>query len=85
MWGKNVRIFTMTPHGEIYGIIMTQTQGVEIGGGGMETYVVSFPQVFKSVTCVLEGCPAREHNPGRLRDHFMDRHWKSKSQSYRRS
>ena len=34
--------------------------------------------VMKSVVCPLYGYPAREKNPGRLRENFMYRHWKSK-------
>ena len=56
--------------------ILTRTSEVEIGGGGEETYVVSFPLVLTSVTCPVEGCLARAHNPGSLRKHFMFRHWR---------
>ena len=40
--------------------------------------MVSFPQVLKYVACPVDGCPERSHNPGRLRNNFMYRHWKVK-------
>ena len=32
-----------------HGIVLPQTRGVDIGGGGSETYVVSFLCILKSV------------------------------------
>ena len=46
-----------------YGKFMTQTREVEVVGGGLEMYVVSFPLVLTSVVCLVEGCLARTHNP----------------------
>ena len=40
-----------------HGIVMPQTWGVDVSGGGLETYVVSFPRVLNSVTCPVDGCP----------------------------
>ena len=40
--------------------------------------MVSFPWLLKLVVCPVYGCPVRVINPGRLREHFMYRHWKSK-------
>ena len=49
-----------------YGIVLTQTRWVDISGGGTETYVMYFMQVLKLVSCPVDGCLARENNPGRL-------------------
>ena len=51
---------------------------MDIGGGGPEIYVVSFPRVFKFAVLPVDGRPVRAHNPGRMRNNFMYRHWKSK-------
>ena len=40
--------------------------------------MVSFPWIPKSVECLVEGCVVRENTLGRLQEHFMYRHWKSK-------
>ena len=40
--------------------------------------MVSFPQVLKSVACLLDRCPARAHNKVRLREIFIYRYWKAK-------
>ena len=36
-------------------IITTQTREVDVGGGGLDTYVVSLPHVLKSVACIVDG------------------------------
>ena len=59
-----------------HGRVFPQVRGVDVGGGGLEVYKVSFPRIQKSVECPVEGCPAKEKTPGRLREHFMFRHWK---------
>ena len=56
-------------------IVMWQTQRLEIGRRVPEMYVVSFPRVLKLVASQVYGCPVRAQNPGRLRKHFMYRHW----------
>ena len=61
-----------------YVIVLTRNRGVDVGGGGLETYVVSFLRILKLVECLVEGCLVKTNNPGRLRDHFMYQHWKSK-------
>ena len=61
-----------------YGIVLTQTRGVDVGGGGLETYVVFFPRILKSVKYLVEGCPAQKNKPGSIREHFMYLHWKAK-------
>ena len=58
------------------GTVMTHTHGVNTGKGGPETCAISFPRVLKLVVCPVDGFPERAHNPGRLREHFMYRHWK---------
>ena len=61
-----------------HGRLFPQVRGVDVGGGGLEVYEVSFTQILKSVDCPVEGCPAKEKPPVRLREHFMFLHWKSK-------
>ena len=61
-----------------HGIVMPYIRGVEIGGGGPETYVVSYPRVLKSVECPVYGCLSMANNLGRLRENFMYRNWKAK-------
>ena len=58
--------------------IMTQTHGVDVGGGGAETYLMSFPRILTLVEFLVEGCPSRAPKPVRLHENFMYRHWKSK-------
>ena len=58
-------------------IVLPQIRGVDVGRGGPETHRVSFPRVLKSVACSVDGCPPRKNNPGRIREHFIYRHWKS--------
>ena len=53
-------------------------RGVDVEGGGLEVYKVSFPWILKSVDCPVEGCPAKAKTPGRLRGDFIFRHWKLK-------
>ena len=52
-------------------IVLPQNRGVDVGGGGTETYVVSFPRILKSVECPVEGYPASVNNPWRLMDHLV--------------
>ena len=56
---------------------MTQTQGVDFGVWGTGLYVVSFPCVLTLLEYMLEGFPERAHDPGRIREHYIYRHWKS--------
>ena len=59
-------------------IVLPNIRGVEAGGGGPEINKVSFPRILKSVECPVESFPARAKTPGRLREHFIYQHWKSK-------
>ena len=52
-----------------------QTREVKIGRGGPMTYVVSFPQVLKTVICPVPVFPSVAHSVGRMREHFMYRHF----------
>ena len=61
-----------------HGIVLSQNRGVDVNGGGPDTYVVSFLWVLELVAYLVDGCPERVNNPGRLREHFMYLHWKSK-------
>ena len=54
-----------------YGIVLTKMRGVDVGGGGYETYKVSFPRILKSAGCPVEGCLERENTLGRLRYNFI--------------
>ena len=56
---------------------LTQTHGVDVRGGGMYIYVVSFPRVLALVVFLVEGFLERMHNPGRIHEHCMYRHWKA--------
>ena len=58
--------------------VLPQVRGVEVGGGVLEVYKVSFSCILKSVDCPVEVCPAKAKTPGRLREHFLFRHCKSK-------
>ena len=59
-------------------IVLPQIRGAYVGGVGLETYKVSFPRILKLVECPVVGCLERAKPPGRLREHFMYLHWKSK-------
>ena len=39
---------------------------------------MSVPWILNLVDCPVDGCPYEAKNPGRLRENFMFRHWKSK-------
>ena len=58
--------------------ILLQVSGVEVGGGGLEVYKVSFFRILKSVEFSGEGYPAKKKITGRLKEHFMFHHWKLK-------
>ena len=58
--------------------VSPKVRGVEVRGGRMEVYKVSFTWILKLVDCPVEGCPAKAKTPGRLREHFIFRHWKLK-------
>ena len=60
------------------GIVLPQTRQVDVGGGGPETYVVSFLWLLKSVAFPVDGCSEKTNNLGRLRKHLMCWHWKAK-------
>ena len=59
-------------------ICVPQTREVYEKGEGPATYVVSFPRVLQSVRCPVPGFPAVCHSAGRLREHFMFRHFRSR-------
>ena len=58
--------------------LFPQMWDVDVGGGGLEVYKVSFPRILKSVDSLVEVYPAKPKNLVRLREHFMFSHWKSK-------
>ena len=49
-------------------IVLPQNRGVDVDGGGLETYRVSFPRLLKLVACLIDGSPERMKKPGRLRE-----------------
>ena len=61
-----------------HGIWVHQTRGVDEVGVGASTYLVSFPRLLQEVKCPVPGCPVEVHSAGRLREHFMYRHFRSK-------
>ena len=59
-FGTAMSASSLRHHMEIYHwIVMTQTQGVEFGGGGSKIYVVSFNWVLKLVGCPMDRCLER--------------------------
>ena len=46
------------------------------GGGGRDTYMVSFTCVLTSVVYPVEGYPEKACTTVRIRENFMYRHWK---------
>ena len=62
-----------------HGIVLSQTQGVDVGGGEPETYVVSLPRFVKLVACLVDKAPARGHNLERIREHFMSWRYMAKN------
>ena len=52
-------------------IVLPHIRGVDVGGGGPETYKVLFPRILRLVGCPLEGCLARANTPGRLRENII--------------
>ena len=59
-----------------HGIYVSQTRGVHEVGGGLTTYVVSFPRVLQEVIYPVPGFPAVAHSAGRLRENFMYFHFR---------
>ena len=47
-------------------------------GGVPTTYVVSFPKVLQEIRCPVSGCPDVTPITGRLREHFIFCHFRSK-------
>ena len=62
----------------LHGRVLPQLGGVEDGGVVLEVYKLLFLRIPNSVECPVEGCPSRGEILGRLTEHFMFRHWKSK-------
>ena len=71
-------LITLAPYAEIKWYSTASGSGADVGGGGSETSKVSLPRILNLVECLVEGCMARGENPGRLSEHFMYQHWKSK-------
>ena len=69
--GENGVIITLTPHVEVKWYITATKQGgrCRVRRSGDLHGVI--PRILRLVGCLVEGCPERENNPGRLREHFM--------------
>ena len=75
----NVRVINLPPHGEKPKDSHSTYPGSRrLWSRKRDIYMVSFPRVLKLAACPVDGCMARTHNPGRLREHFMYCHWKVK-------
>ena len=61
-----------------HGICVTQIRGVNEVGGGTTKNVVYFPKAIKELRCTVPGCTSVAHSAGRLCEHFMFRHFRSK-------
>ena len=57
-----------------HGVILPQTRGVNVGGGGFTTYVVSLPRILKSMECSVPGCPVISYSADRMQENFMYRY-----------
>ena len=64
--------------GITHGRVFPHVMGVDVGGGGIEVYKVSFPWILDLVDCLVDKFPAKAKTPGRLRGQFMFFHCKSK-------
>ena len=60
------------------GICVPRTRGVDEIQEGTFTYLVSFSRVLQEVNFPVPGCPRVAHIAGRLCEHFMYRHFRSK-------
>ena len=70
--GGTMAAYSLLHHMErSHGTVLPHKRGLEVGQGGMETYMMSFTRVLRSVECPVDICPERENNPGRLMEHFM--------------
>ena len=71
-WGKLRGEYSLFNHIErTYGIVLPQNRGVDVGRARPETYRVYFLQVLKLASFLVDGCPTRKNNPGRLQKNFM--------------
>ena len=68
---------TPPPHGENTRYGTDIDQGVDVGRGGLEKYVVLFSWVLKLVGCPVDVCLARVNNLGIIRVYFMYWNWKA--------
>ena len=61
-----------------HGICVPQTRGVDEVWRGPTMYVVSLPKVLQEAISPVPGCPAVAYSVGRLFEHFMFCHFRSK-------
>ena len=53
--GETMAASSMQHHMEIaHGRVLLHMRGMDVGGGGLEVYKVSFPRILKSVDCPVE-------------------------------
>ena len=69
--GETMATSSLQHHMErTYDKLFPQLRSVDVRGGGLEVYKVSFPWILKSVDCLVEGCPDKAKSPGRLRENL---------------
>ena len=62
--GEGMLVSSLRHHMErSHSIVLAQTKGVDVRGGGAETYVVSFSWILKSVEYPVEGNPGKGKHP----------------------
>ena len=77
--GETMHASSLQHHTErANGIVLPQMRGVEVGGGILDVYKVSFSQILKLGDCPVEVFPAKAKTPGRLRENLMFCHWELK-------
>ena len=59
---------------QIHGICIPHTRGVDKGGGGPTTYVVSLPRVLNSVKFLVPVFLVVAYSAGQLQENFMYQH-----------
>ena len=61
-----------------HGIVLRYIIGIDVRGGGLETYKVSLPRILKYLDFPVEVCLTITNTLGILGEPFTHQHWKSK-------